>query len=47
MCSEPVTFGGGMTMVNGSASVRRAGAGAEGVRLLPDLGDLRLDVLAS
>src|SRR5438067_13608547 len=22
MCSEPVTFGGGMTMVNGSASLR-------------------------
>ena len=44
MCSEPVTFGGGMTI----AVRRRAGAlgpaGAEGTRLLPSPVDAALDL---
>ena len=43
ICSEPVTFGRRDHDGEGLGARLRAGAGAEGVGLLPDLRDLRLD----
>ena len=43
MCSEPVTFGGGMTIEKGLRARLGAGAGLERAGLLPGLVDARLD----
>ena len=45
MCSEPVTFGGGMTMANGSAS--GSSLGREGAGRLPRGVEARFDGLGS
>ena len=43
MCSEPVTFGGGMTMREGFGARLGVRTGAKSVGLVPFLGDLRFD----
>ena len=43
ICSEPVTFGGGMTMVKASAPASAPAPARKRVGLFPDFGDLRLD----
>jgi hypothetical protein len=44
MCSEPVTFGGGITMVNGAASLRSGAAALNAPLLLPDGGHAAFDI---
>ena len=45
MCSEPVTFGGGITMVNGSAS-RRSGRPALNAPASSQSRDMRASISA-
>jgi hypothetical protein len=45
MCSEPVTFGGGITMVKGTAS-RRSGRPALKARLSSHTTDMRASISA-
>ncbi len=44
MCSQPVTLGGGITMVKGFASSPLGTAGLEGAGVLPDQGHAAFDV---
>ncbi len=46
MCSEPVTFGGGITIVNGSRVTALGAAGLERGRLPPTGGDIRASISA-